>query len=107
MTELNEGKRGEIVDRVIKMVEARFYDSKFNGVDIRGRLESAKPEIIRKGAVEDFETAVNEALKAAAEMELTWLPGSVSQKRFPFDLAKFFGPSASGSRVGDELCRDL
>ena len=62
MTELNEGKRGEIVDRVIKTVEARFYDPKFNGVDIRGRLESAKPEIIRKSAVEDFEMAVNKAL---------------------------------------------
>ena len=63
MTELNEGKRGEIVDQVIKTVEARFYDPKFNGVDIRGQLESAKPEIIRKSVVEDFETAVNEALK--------------------------------------------
>ena len=48
VTELDEGKRGEIVDRVIKTVETRFYDPKFNGVDIRGRLESAKPEIIRK-----------------------------------------------------------
>ena len=63
MTELNEGKRGKIVDQVIKTVQARFYDPKFNGVDILNRLESAKPEIIRKSAVEDFETAVNEALK--------------------------------------------
>ena len=63
MTELNESERGEVVDQVIKTVEARFYDPKLNGVDIRGRLESAKPEIIRKSAVEDFETAVNEALK--------------------------------------------
>jgi S1-C subfamily serine protease len=62
VTELNEGKRGEIVDRVIK-TGSRFYGPKFNGVDIRGRLESAKPEIICKSAVEDFELAVNEALK--------------------------------------------
>ena len=63
MTDLNESERGEVVDKVIKTVEARFYDPKFNGVDILSRLESAKPEIIRKSAVEDFETAVNEALK--------------------------------------------
>jgi carboxyl-terminal processing protease len=63
VTELNEGKRVEVVDHVVKTIEAKFYDPKFNGVDIRGRFETAKPDIIRRSAPEDFETAVNEILK--------------------------------------------
>jgi len=63
VTQLNDKQRAEVVDRVIKTIESRFYDPKFNGIDIRNRLESAKPEIIRRRAPEDFETAVNEVLK--------------------------------------------
>ncbi len=63
MIELNEGQRAEVIDRLIQTIETKFYDPKLNGVDIRGRMEAAKPEIIRKGTPEDFETAVNEVLK--------------------------------------------
>jgi C-terminal processing protease CtpA/Prc len=63
VTELDEGKRAEVVDRVIKTIEAKFYDPKFNGVDIRSRFETAKPKIIRRSAPEEFETAVNGILK--------------------------------------------
>ena len=59
MIELNEGQRAEVIDRLIQTIETKFYDPKLNGVDIRGRLEASKPDIIRKGTPEDFETAVN------------------------------------------------
>jgi len=61
--ELNENQRAEVIDRLIQTVETKFYDPKLNGVDIRGRLEASKADIIRKANPEEFETAVNEVLK--------------------------------------------
>ena len=63
MVELNEGQRVDVINRLIKTIEEKFYDPKLNGVDIRGRLEASKPDIIRKTKQEDFETALNEVLK--------------------------------------------
>jgi len=61
--ELNENQRAEVIDRLIQTVETKFYDPKLNGVDIRGRLEASKADIIRRANAEEFETAVNEVLK--------------------------------------------
>ena len=63
MIELNENQRAEVIDRLIQTVETKFYDPKLNGVDIRGRLEASKADIIRRANAEEFETAVNEVLK--------------------------------------------
>jgi len=60
---LNEHQRSEVLDRLTKTVETKFYDPKLNGLDIRSRVEASRSEIISKAEAEEFESAVNDVLK--------------------------------------------
>ena len=125
MVQLDERQRAEVVDNLAKTIEAKFYDPKLNGVDLRGRFEASKAEILRQTTSEDFERVVNEVLKelrtshvgffhesqprvsGKTAISATLTKGPTKEgERWVFQDVHAAGPAAvAGIRPGDVLLR--